>query len=294
VLHDGARAFHRAPRRAGWIGVAICAALAATLALWLWGTPLASSGHVMLQRAESLPALIRVPRVDDSQVGGGTHQYWQVGLTAGPEASNASAMRTTITTVLPQQVAAQTTNYYWIGSYLADGSFIQIGYYVAWYDPTSAGWFYCSFSPTQQKGPCVYGPSGSAGADGTVYSYALESDAQIGSGAGTAVWTALVDGSAVGSFSWTSGTTGTNSPGIYAESSGFTAHAADSTLGPVDFPLPLETRAAGQTSYQTAHHVRPAYDADDICPPYGAASDGSGGVLLGSQVGCPPSDQWLW
>ena len=277
-----------------WGSVAGCVALMAALTLWLWGRPLVAGGQVVLHRAASLPALIGAPGDDGTKGSGGFHQYWQVGLSAGPEASHATGMRTAITTVLPQQIASQTTNYYWIGSYLADGSFIQVGYYIAWYDPTRAGWFYCAFSPKQVKGPCVYGPAGSAGFNGSVHSYALESDAQSATAESAAAWTALVDGSSVGAFAWTSGTTGQNSPGIYAESSGFSAHAANSTLGPVDFPLPVETRAVGETSFQVASHVRPAYDAGDVCPPYGAASDGAGGALLGSHLGCPADSQWLW
>lgn len=270
-----------------WVGVA----LVGTVALWLGGTPLGASGQAIWEEAQSLPSLFgSVGGNDLGSSSSGSHQYWQVGLMAGPEASGASGMRTQITTVLPQQVANHTTNYYWIGSYLADGSFVQVGYYVAWYQPTAAGWFYCAFTSAQQKGPCVYGPEGSAGANGTVHSYALET----GTASGSAAWTALVDGQAVGSFAWTSGSTGQNAPGIYAESSGFAAHAADSQLGPVDFPQPIATRTAGQARYHAALHVRPAYDGDDICPPYGAASDGLGGALLGSGLSCPADNEWLW
>jgi hypothetical protein len=270
------------------VALVTCTALAGTLALWHWGSLLAARGPTIWNESHTLPSLFGAPGDNAASGAIGSHQYWQVGLSAGPEASNATGVRTTISTVLPQQVASQTTNYYWIGSYLADSSFIQVGYYVAWYDPAAAGWFYCAFTPTQQKGPCVYGPAGSAGANGTVHSYALEYSQ------GATQWTALVDGRPVGSFSWTSGTTGQDSPGIYAESSGFTAHTAESTLGPVDFTQPIATRAAGQASYHMAHHMRPAYDAEDVCPPYGAASDGTGGALLGSGLGCPADDHWLW
>jgi hypothetical protein len=301
MVHDGGATAKHAGRRRWSVGLVAVCALAGMLSLCLWGAPLIAHGHARTLRAFSLPALFYVPHdsVGDNTLGGvtdssGSHQYWQVGLIAGPEASDASGMRTTITTVLPQQVANRTTNYYWIGSYLADGSFVQVGYYVAWYNPAAAGWFYCAFSPTQQKGPCVYGPEGSAGADGTAHAYTLETAAGNGSGQGAAEWTALVDSQTVGSFGWTSGTTGTNSPGIYAESSGFTSHAALSILGPVDFVGPVATRPVGQADYQSARHARPAYDADDVCPPYGVASDGAGGALLGSYLGCPAPNQWLW
>jgi hypothetical protein len=295
MLDESAKTPHRKPPRRGWGVLVACGALAATLALWLGGVPLMASGHAVASRAYMLPALFRPPDSDvNVETSSGLHQYWQVGLSAGPEASNASGMRTTISTRLPQRVADRTTNYYWIGSYLADGSFVQVGYYVPWYDQAAAGWFYCAFTSSQQKGPCVYGPAGSAGSNATTHSYALEMNGAHGATRNAVVWTALVDGAPVGSFPWTSGTTGQNTPGIFAESSGFEDHAAQSTLGPVDFTQPIETRTVGQTGYRSASHVRPQYDADDVCPPYGVASDGTGGALLGSALACPAASEWLW
>lgn len=231
----------------------------------------------------------------------GSHTYWQVGMMAGPDASDASGMRASITTRLPQSVAAHTTNYYWIGSYLDDGSFVQAGYFVSWTDPTSAGWFYCAFTAAGSEGPCVYGPAGSAGAGGTTHTYTLETISPATSaatpadvGPGTITWVAQVDSKPVGQFGWSSAETGNNSPSVFAESSGFTPHSAASQLGPVDFPAPIAVRAAGQSTYVVAAHLRPVYSAGDVCPPYGAAADGQGGVLLGSGLACPPVSQWLW
>lgn len=240
-----------------------------------------------------LPVLFTQP--GDGQ--GSDHTYWQVGAMAGPEASDATGMRASITTRLPQTVAAHTTNYYWVGSYLDDGSFVQTGYYVAWTDPNDAGWFYCSFNAAGAEGPCVYGPEGSVGADGTTHTYALEvepASTASGADADSATWAALVDSAAVGQFAWSSGNTGDNSPSVYAESSGFTPHQATSQLGPVDFPAPIATRSEGQSAYIPADHLRPVYSASDVCPPYGVDSDGQGGVLLGSGLDCPSASQWLW
>jgi hypothetical protein len=217
------------------------------------------------------------------------HQYWQVGLVASPEASEAVGMRTSIVTRLPQAVASRTTNYFWIGSYLADGSFVQIGYYVAWSDPRHAGWFYCTYTPKGNQGPCVYGPAGSVGGNHEMHIYSLEV-AQHGE---SATWIARLDGMEVGHFGWASGTTGPNSPSVYAESSGFTPHLSNGQLGPVDFIVPVQTRRTGEYSYVTATHLQPTYAAPDVCPPYGVAVDGNGGVLLGSGLPCPPGDGWL-
>jgi hypothetical protein len=249
-----------------------------------------------------LPQLYTEPLVTEpGGSGGGSHTYWQVGVMAGPDASDATGMRTSITTRLPQTVAAQTTNYYWIGSYLDDGSFVQAGYFVSWSDPSDAGWFYCSFNAAGTEGPCVYGPEGSAGADGTTHTYALEAaptsatnGGADGTDTGGATWAVYVDGAAAGQFAWSSGNTGDNSPSAYAESSGFAPHQATSRLGPVDFPAPIAARPDGQTAYVPADHLRPVYSASDVCPPYGADADGQGGVLLGSGLDCPSAGQWLW
>jgi hypothetical protein len=229
--------------------------------------------------------------------GASPRQYWQVGLSAGPEAAAAVAMRTAIVTRLPQAVPERTTDYFWIGSYLADGSFIQVGYYVAWSDPGRAGWFYCAYTAAGVQGPCVYGPPGSAGSDGQTHTYALEAippDRAATAQPGSALWVAQVDGAVVGQFRWTSGTTGRHSPSIYAESSGFTPHLPTAQLGPVEFPGAVQTRTADGSAYVTATHLQPMYAAPDVCPPYGVAVDGHGGVFLGSGLPCPAGDRWLW
>lgn len=217
------------------------------------------------------------------------HQYWQVGVMADASSAHATGIRTRITTRLPQRVGDKTTNYFWIGSYLSDGSFIQIGYWVPWYDSAHAGWFYCVFDSGRHKGPCSYGAMGTAGSDGASHTYALEAvadHASTGRG-GPAMWRATVDGQSVGAFHWTARETGSNMPAIYAESSGFAPHASISQLGPVDFVGGIETRHAGQPGYRRAAHVTVAYSAANVCPPYGIAADGHGGVLLGSGLACP-------
>lgn len=290
-------ATRRRRRAAGWIVATCCLALLIPLVYLRWEPTLRAGERTFWTAAVALPGLIGNSdgggaRVDPPD-GTSLHLYWQVGLASGPEAAHADGMRTTIVTRLPEAVASRTTDYFWIGSYLADGSFVQIGYYVAWYAPNSAGWFYCAFTATQVKGPCVYGPFGSVGADASAHTYTLEIASPSGAAA-DAMWRAMVDGSQVGEFTWTSSDTGQNTPGIYAESSGFVPHAAASQLGPVDFPTGLQTRAVRHTEYLAAAHMRPVYDADDICPPYGADADGRGGALLGSGLPCPGDARWLW
>ena len=213
------------------------------------------------------------------------HIYWQVGLTAGDEDRNATGFRATIVTTLPQRVSENTTNYFWVGSYLADGSFVQAGYYVPARDASHAGWFYCAFHADGKEGPCVYGPLASVGANGAMHTYALESSG--GSAPSGPVWRVELDGAEVGEFPWSAATSGANTPMIYAESSGFTAHAATSELGPVDFRGAMEIRTSGTDTYTRPTHLFVTYSAPNVCPPYGISSDGNGGVFLGSGLSCP-------
>lgn len=215
------------------------------------------------------------------------HTYWQVGLTTGDEDAHSSGFRAAIVTVLPQRVSADTSNYYWTGSYLADGSFVQVGYYVPSRDPEHAGWFYCAFYKDGKEGPCEYGALGSAGQTGEAHTFTVESAATQGTGY---TWRANMDGATLGEFQWAAGESGNNTPVIYAESSGYRPHGADSVLGPVDFPAGLQVRHAGATGYAPARHLFAAYNAPNVCPSYGIAKDGHGGVLLGSGLKCP--DNW--
>jgi hypothetical protein len=223
---------------------------------------------------------------------GGVHMAWQVGLAAVEAPDSDSGVRTVIQTRVPQRVSDQTTNYFWVGAYLSDGSFLQAGYYIPWYDDAHAGWFYCAFAAGGQKGPCSLGPLGSAGANGSRHTYTIET--VPGTTAGKIDWRATMDGTTVGQFTWTAGSTGAYMPGIYAESSGFAPHAAASQLGPVDFSGGVQVRPSGQTGYVTAPHAQVQYNAANICPPYGVATDGAGGALLGSGLDCPVGDSLLW
>lgn len=214
----------------------------------------------------------------------GPHQYWQVGLGGSDNSAHATGMRTVIETRVPQQVSQDTTNYFWIGSYLADRSFIQAGYFVPSYDTARAGWFYCAFGGDGKQGPCKYGALGTAGSNGTRHTYTLESSIDA---TGQPEWRVMLDGAQLGQFTWTSGETGASVPVIYAESSGFTPHEATSQLGPVEFSG-IEARHAGNTTYAASSPLRVMYNAPNICPPYGIAGNGHGGAFLGSGLACPP------
>lgn len=280
--------------------------LAILVAVWLgllvWPTPqigdFLSAQSTLLAGAASTSVTRLVARslgsIPDPGGSGGDsssqHTFWQVGLAADGAPTQDTGIQTAIQTVLPQQVSNQTTNYYWVGAYLSDGSFIQAGYYVPWYDTAHAGWFYCAFYAGGREGPCKYGPLGSAGDASSRHMYTLET---VAGATSTPEWRVRVDSAVVGQFAWNVGDTGVSAPVIYAESSGFAPHDPTSLLGPVDFSG-LYVRPSGASVYTAAPHLRVVYNALNVCPPYGVAADGHGGALLGSGLACP--DRWtpLW
>lgn len=213
----------------------------------------------------------------------GEHAVWQVGVQATGLGGPATAMEVRIQTQQPQQVADQSTNYYWVGSYLRDGSFVQVGYFVPWYSSQQAGWFYCAYTPAKEQGPCAYGSPGSVGDNGTWHTYRLRSEQSATAGT---TWEALLDGEVIGSFDWTAGDSGNQAPTIYAESSSPAPHKANSTLGPVAFAN-FAVRVAGHQTDQPVTQGLPQYDATDVCPPYGMRTGEDHELLLGSGLGCP-------
>jgi hypothetical protein len=263
AISDGRRAIGRwAPRgRGAWVTL--------LSALLLMGT-------------NGCAAVTVVAGGDNSGVSG-QHAVWQVGVQATDLGGPATAMQVRIQTRQPQQVADQTTNYYWVGSYLRDGSFIQVGYFVPWYSSQQAGWFYCAYTPAKEQGPCAYGNPGSVGDDGSWHTYRLRVEQ---SAAGGATWEALLDDDVIGSFDWTAGDSGNRAPTIYAESSSPAPHKANSTLGPVSF-TDFAVRVIDHQTDQLVTRGLPQYDATDICPPYGMQTGDDHELLLGSGLGCP-------
>lgn len=215
----------------------------------------------------------------------GPHAIWQVGVQAPPADAHAIALRVRMQTHLPQKVAANTTNYFWIGSYLSDGSFIQIGYYVPWYQSDQAGWFYCAFADPQSNGDCHDAALGTVDGGDSWHTYSLE--AAVDASGGAPGWVATFDGQQVGTFAWPARDTGTHAPTIFAESSGNDPRATPGgDLGPVDFSqFTVQLRA--QRDEQTVTDGLPSYNAANVCPPFGIRADGHGGVLLGSGLDCP-------
>ena len=169
------------------------------VALFIWYTPQLSTYLSSSGLARVTEALHQLLTSNSSRTPPGTAaghsgqemlQFWQVGLEAGAEDQDATGAQATIETRLPQRVTVNTTDYFWVGSYLRDNSFIQVGYYVPWYNESHAGWFYCAFYSNGEEGPCTYGALGSAGANNTHHTYTMQA---VTSSAGRASWKMSLD-----------------------------------------------------------------------------------------------------
>ncbi len=133
---------------------------------------------------------------------------------------------------------------YWVGGYLSNGAFIQVGYLnevTTTNLPFCCAWFY-EYFPSSGNGCCapVIGREGSAGPIGSWHTYSL---IHVGSG----VWSFYMDGRLLGSTPPIGATSsGSNhSPGAIAE----VAQASTNTdvLGPAEFrDMWFRTGTSGQ------------------------------------------------
>jgi len=265
--------------------IVLCAGAVLVIALGAAAWPSLSQHRLLL--------LLRPTQISLTPTGTPAPQLnWQVGAYADDEAANIVGMQTTIRTQIPSAIADRTADYFWIGAYLADRSFIQIGYAITWFDH-SPRWFYCTFDPSGVKGACPQGPDHSAGSEGSWHTYTLQ--AAPGETSGTWTWTAQVDGKTVGSLSTHSGTTMASHIGVFAEQSAFTPHAPSNVLGPVEFRPAIEMATAGNANHFSApQDARAMYLPDQACPPYGIAISGTNDVRLGSGLPCLLNGSDLW
>jgi hypothetical protein len=217
-------------------------------------------------------------------------QFWQVGVIGDTSGKNSVGMRTTIRTFIPQNIDDKTTAYFWIGAFLDDKTFIQVGYIVPWYDNT-AHWFYSVFTPNGEKGPSNQGESKSAGEANEWHQYSLQST--LGQTEGTWVWAARMDEQILGQFTLNEGDTGGTPPIVMAEQSAFEPHAATNDLGPVQFKPAIET-AREPGKFVSSIHAYAKYSLPSTCPPYGISSHAPNDVMLGNGLGCPLDSTMVW
>ncbi len=251
---------------------------------------------VSVTRAGRLASLVipqarSTPPAATQAAAAATALFWQVGVSATADGMESTAMRTTIRTQIPATIANQSNDYYWIGSYLADGSFIQVGYGVSGADHT-AHWFYCSFTALHQEVACPLGQPNSAGPAGSWHTYSLALTSQTARQQW--VWTATMDNTVIGTITTAVASTGVMTPSVYAEVSAFHPIPATNSLGQVEFHPAIQLRNQRDPRYHTPQGATVAYSQANVCPPYGMNIIQANDVVFGNGLHCPPNGANGW
>lgn len=127
---------------------------------------------------------------------------------------------------------------YWVGSLLANGAFVQVGYYNGLTTTNQyycCAWFYEFFPAGNTNSPPIIGPAGSAGPIGSLHTYTMNYT-------GNGVWSFYMDNQLLGSspapgqqYYLGSGDTdsGSHSPAVLAEVAQTTSNT--DVIGPAEF-----------------------------------------------------------
>src|SRR6266705_4438938 len=133
---------------------------------------------------------------------------------------------------------------YWVGSILANGAFVQVGYYNGLTTTNQyycCAWFYEFFPPNNSTSPPFIGPEGSAGPIGSWHTYTMNSTSN-------GVWAFYIDNQYLGSstpagqkYNLGSGNTGNNPIAALSEVASTTVRT--DVIGPAEFKnLQYETQ----------------------------------------------------
>jgi len=233
-----------------------------------------------------------------------TGAYWfQVGATGDSSSAGHYGASVMIRTVYDQ--ANNDAHSYWVGGYLSNGAFVQVGYLTTVStdgSPYCCAWFYEYFlSQNSSCCPPVIGPEFSAGPIGSWHSYKMDSNLN-----GT--WSFYMDGRLLalpgGNGSGTTPNLGTDNSGNQPPAA--LAEVADTpndrdTLGPAEFGS-LTYRATTQpTDWRTVARglglvTYGAPSKKDIPNPYGSVeiTGVDNDFLAGSRVPQPVTNTVFW
>ena len=163
--------------------------------------------------------------------------YWfQQGAMGGNGTQNSVGANITIRTVYDN--VNQDAHSYWVGSLLANGAFVQVGYLnglSTTNQPYCCAWFYEFFPSGNTISPPIIGPEGSVGPIGSMHTYSMIS---VGNG----VWSFYLDGGYLGSspapgqpgyLGSTATNTGSYTPGGISEVAQTTTNT--DIIGPAEF-----------------------------------------------------------
>ena len=180
---------------------------------------------------DKIPMPIRQGPLQVPQQASGGQYWYQVGAIGDSASYNYSYVAANITIRTVYDKVNKDAHSYWIGGYLSNGAFIQVGYLneVSTTDqPYCCAWFY-EYFPAGQSMCCppVIGREGTAGPIGAWHTYSM---AHTGNG----VWSFYMDGKLLGSTpNLGTSSSGSHAPAGIAE----VAQASSNTdvLGPAEF-----------------------------------------------------------
>ena len=249
------------------------------------------------------PMLIPQGPIHNVELQAPTGAYWfQVGAQGDASSSGHYGASVMIRTVYDQ--ANNDAHSYWVGGYLSNGAFIQVGYLTTVStdgSPYCCAWFYEYFeSQNSSCCPPVIGPEFSAGPIGSWHSYKMNSNLNN-------TWSFYMDGKLLvlpGSGSGTTPNLGTDNSGTHPPAA--LAEVADTSndrdnLGPAEFGS-LTYRATNQPTdwrpVQTGLGLVTygAPSKKDLPNPYGSVeiTGVDNDFLAGSRVPQSVSNAMFW
>ncbi len=239
-----------------------------------------------------------------STVSVGTSQYYWFQEGAFGDSSTKSSVGVNITIQTVYDKVNQDAHSYWIGSLLANGAFVQVGYLnglSTTNQPYCCAWFYEFFPAGNTNSPPIIGPEGSAGPIGSWHTYSMIAG-------NNGVWSFYIDNNYLGStpspgqnnyLGSTAGSTGNNSPAAIAE----VAQALTNTdvIGPAEFRKPVFETSQSPGSWNSftsglSHIGYGATSLQNLPNPYGVAEfEGvNGDFLVGSGMPQSAEKSVLW
>ena len=252
--------------------------------------------------ATKQPIPIRQGPIGGSTVSIGTSRYYwfQEGAFGDSNTKNSIGVNVTIQTVYDK--VNQDAHSYWVGSLLANGAFVQVGYLnglSTTNQPYCCAWFYEFFPSGNTISPPVIGPEGSAGPIGSWHTYSMIAG-------NNSVWSFYFDNNFLGStpspgqsnyLGSNAGSTGNNTPAAIAE----VAQTLTNTdvIGPAEFKNPQYETSAGSWNLFASGLSHIGYGAtslQNLPNPYGIAEIEAtdGDFLVGSGLPQPAEKSVLW
>src|SRR5256712_4367814 len=150
--------------------------------------------HVLTNSVSGQPLSIREGPMGMPSTSPGDPYWFQQGAISDQKTYNSVGARVSIRTVYDK--VNNDAHSYWVGSILANGAFVQVGYYNGLTTTNQyycCAWFYEYFPPRNDTSPPIIGPAGSAGPIGSLHTYSMNYNSRFG------VWSFYMDNQYLGS-----------------------------------------------------------------------------------------------